>query len=311
LLGSAASIHLLLNGRITGISGILGGLVNGARDFEWRLAFAAGLLAGGMLINSFVKESFGSISLSLSGALISGFLVGFGTNMASGCTSGHGVCGVARFSLRSIVACIVFMSSGFATANWLNNNSETKQFLYAHDLQSYDNQLAPLIVPICTSICVLFLFGAFLKPKASQDNVLSILATFFCALLFSAGLSIGGVDRPETILGFVSSDNWTVLYVFGAAAGTAMIGFNLILNVFSAPLLMPRFIVPTNTSEITVKLIVGSLIFGIGWGVSGVCPGPGFAALASGDASKWVWNFALFSGFMASSRLTTLTSKIM
>ncbi|MAM71754.1 MAG: YeeE/YedE family protein [Gammaproteobacteria bacterium] len=117
LIGLAASLLLLFNGRIAGISGILSGVFFPARgDTFWRVAFIAGLLAGGVLAPLiFQREFVFELNASLPVLLAGGFLVGFGTKLGSGCTSGHSVCGIARFSWRSIVATITFMATAIIT----------------------------------------------------------------------------------------------------------------------------------------------------------------------------------------------------
>jgi uncharacterized protein len=117
LIGLAATLLLLFNGRVAGISGIMGGLVIASKtDIFWRLAFLSGIVIGAFLFNQIrpdfyqPRENFPILLLACGG-----FLVGFGTRMSNGCTSGHAVCGIARFSVRSITATITFMASGFLT----------------------------------------------------------------------------------------------------------------------------------------------------------------------------------------------------
>ncbi len=114
LIGVAASLLLLLNGRITGISGILGDLLRPRPgEVGWRLAFVVGLIGGGLLLLSWSPEVFAPHPDRSTGAVIvAGLLVGFGTRMGNGCTSGHGVCGIPRGSARSIAATITFMITG-------------------------------------------------------------------------------------------------------------------------------------------------------------------------------------------------------
>lgn len=111
LIGLAAVMLMALTGRIAGISGIAAGLIEPAsHDFGWRLAFILGLIAA-PVIGFFAGHPLPSPELPESVIVIalSGLLVGFGTRLANGCTSGHGVCGIARLSRRSIVATLVFM----------------------------------------------------------------------------------------------------------------------------------------------------------------------------------------------------------
>src|SRR5437867_2690644 len=116
LIGLAVAVFAVFNGRIAGISGIVGGLLrpqNG--DIAWRIAFIGGLIAASLLYRAFAVLPEGRIDagwLSLSAA---GLLVGIGTRYGSGCTSGHGVCGLSRLSPRSTIATLVFMGAGFLT----------------------------------------------------------------------------------------------------------------------------------------------------------------------------------------------------
>ncbi|MFN4354387.1 YeeE/YedE family protein [Parvibaculum sp.] len=115
LIGASAALFLLLNGRIAGISGILGGaLEQGSAEGAWRYAFLAGLVAAPAAWTAFVPVTV-EIEASTPLLIAAGLLVGFGTRLGSGCTSGHGVCGISRLSMRSIVATATFMAFGFLT----------------------------------------------------------------------------------------------------------------------------------------------------------------------------------------------------
>lgn len=117
LIGCAAVLLMLAIGRIAGVSGILGGLLTRVRgDVAWRAAFVVGLWLGASIYWVARGEVFAvELTASWPVLLIAGLLVGLGTRIGSGCTSGHGVCGIARLSKRSIVATAVFMGTGFAT----------------------------------------------------------------------------------------------------------------------------------------------------------------------------------------------------
>lgn len=116
VLGVAAALFILLNGRVLGISGILGGLVRPRRgDAGWRIAFLAGLLLAPVLWSLFAAPVAPRIEAGPALLVVAGLLVGWGTRYGSGCTSGHGVCGLARLSPRSLAATLAFMAAGFAT----------------------------------------------------------------------------------------------------------------------------------------------------------------------------------------------------
>ncbi len=117
LIGLAAALMLLLSGRIAGVSGIVGSLLRPAwGDWGWRLAFVAGLVVAPLLVQWATDKPVSiNIDSNLAVLVSAGLLVGFGTSLGSGCTSGHGVCGISRLSPRSILATVVFMAAGAAT----------------------------------------------------------------------------------------------------------------------------------------------------------------------------------------------------
>ena len=114
LIGIAASMMLLFSGKIAGVSGIFGGmLIQQGKERAWQLSFIAGLIAGGILLYIINAEFFeNSSGRGLLTATIAGLLVGIGTRVGGGCTSGHGVCGIGRLSGRSLVATVTFMFAG-------------------------------------------------------------------------------------------------------------------------------------------------------------------------------------------------------
>ena len=116
IIGAAAALFAVLNGRIAGVSGILGGLARPqAGDISWRIAFVAGLVAAPLAWRLLAALPEIRVDASVPVLVAAGLLVGVGTRYGGGCTSGHGVCGVARLSPRSIVATLAFIAAGFAT----------------------------------------------------------------------------------------------------------------------------------------------------------------------------------------------------
>ena len=117
LIGLAATLLLWLNGRVAGVSGVLNGVLFPARgDVPWRVAFLLGLVAAAGLYLAFAPLATAPrTDFPRAALLVAGLLVGFGTRMGNGCTSGHGVCGIGRLSLRSLVAVLVFMATAVAT----------------------------------------------------------------------------------------------------------------------------------------------------------------------------------------------------
>lgn len=116
LLGVAAALFIMVNGRILGVSGIVGGLLRPqSGDKGWRIAFLLGLFAAPFVHGVWSTLPAARVDADWTTVGIAGLLVGFGTRCGSGCTSGHGVCGLSRLSPRSLVATLSFMAAGFLT----------------------------------------------------------------------------------------------------------------------------------------------------------------------------------------------------
>jgi uncharacterized membrane protein YedE/YeeE len=124
------------------------------------------------------------------------------------------------------------------------------------------------------------------------------LISLVCGLLFGAGLALAGMTRPQKVLGFLDvAGHWdpSLIFVLGGAVAIATVAFHFILQRRS-PLLAPSFDLPTSKS-IDSKLVVGALIFGVGWGLSGYCPGPAVAQLAAPDAETLYFLPPLLAGW--------------
>jgi uncharacterized membrane protein YedE/YeeE len=117
VLGLGAAIFILANGRVLGVSGILGGVIRPRwGDIGWRLAFLAGMLLAPVTFGLLAPANFltqARVDAGYSAVVVAGLLVGYGTRLGSGCTSGHGICGLARLSPRSMAATVTFMVAGF------------------------------------------------------------------------------------------------------------------------------------------------------------------------------------------------------
>ncbi|SMF16254.1 YeeE/YedE family protein [Pseudobacteriovorax antillogorgiicola] len=124
LIGLSASLFLLFKGRVFGVSGILAAWVAPQKhDFVWKSVVILGLIAGGVLVSFILPERMPNESSqipTMAKVGLAGILVGFGTQLGSGCTSGHGVCGMSRFSIRSLIATLCFMGAGIVTVALAN-----------------------------------------------------------------------------------------------------------------------------------------------------------------------------------------------
>ena len=121
LIGASALLVLAVNGRIAGVSGVVGGLMQAppAGDRVWRIGFLVGIFVGGLLLLIAAPQTLPGVSAPWPWVILGGLLVGFGARQGNGCTSGHGVCGLGRRSRRSLVAVLVFMSAGVLAAQLL------------------------------------------------------------------------------------------------------------------------------------------------------------------------------------------------
>ncbi|MEZ4390624.1 MAG: YeeE/YedE thiosulfate transporter family protein [Polyangiales bacterium] len=116
LIGLSASLMLAFNGRVAGVSGMVGGLLQPSPgDWSWRALFLAGLALGGVVAAAVLPNAFAASPASTGTVLAAGLLVGFGSRVGNGCTSGHGVCGISRLSPRSVAATLTFISTGAIT----------------------------------------------------------------------------------------------------------------------------------------------------------------------------------------------------
>lgn len=123
MIGLAASLLMLIRGRVMGVSGIVGGVLTPVPgEFGWKAVFLLGMVAGGLGLMVVMPEAISSPSTrSLGAVALAGLIVGYGTRLGNGCTSGHGVCGLTRFSTRSLVAVLTFMATGALAAALVPN----------------------------------------------------------------------------------------------------------------------------------------------------------------------------------------------
>jgi uncharacterized membrane protein YedE/YeeE len=259
----------LTHGRIAGVSGIFASLpTSSGDDFASRSLFLAGLGLGNGLWSVLAADALpvlaGASAVTYATA---GLLVGFGTRLGGGCTSGHGICGLARGSRRSLVAVSTFMASGAATV-----------FVRRHIMTSTPFALAPLaarpaglVLAAAASLCV-----ASLVATARQSKR---LLNFFCSgVTFGVGLAVSGMTHPRKVINFLDvAGCWdpSLALVMGGGLAVSSVGFALARR-WPRPACSPAFSHPAG-GGLTWRLIAGAALFGIGWGIGGVCPGPSIA----------------------------------
>ncbi|KAL4478441.1 hypothetical protein ABPG74_006676 [Tetrahymena malaccensis] len=292
LISVATTFNLIMKGRITGISGILFTVFNLQIDqFYWKATFFFGFLATASALflifgfqpifnTSFVMFDSPDqmiANLNYAGFIIAGFFAGVGTKMANGCTSGHGVCGLPRFSKRSWCSILLFLVSGFLmfTFRYYVPFLEDSQV----DITQYlDYQIFAFIILAISSliVIVLLIFSIFIKQKSE------VFVGLFTSILFCLGLGFGGMFRRSKIYGFLSLvENWdpSLMFLLGTAVFLNILSFNFITIKKKQPILGESLNLPQNT-KIDLRLIIGSIIFGLSWGFGGLCPGSSLGLLS-------------------------------
>jgi len=308
LIGGASSLLFVLCGRITGLSGIYSGaLIADGADFKWKLVYVGSHLTTFSLLSVLQPALFSPYPLPLPIMTVAGVLVGFGTRLGSGCTSGHGVSGLARLSRRSIVAVSTFMASAMLTATLAHGAGLLEAAGAAGGAQA-DAPSAGLSAAAAVG-------GGLLAAAAAASDagdLPALLGTFASAAVFATGVALSGMTRQPTVLAFLVLDpstwNSSLAFVMAAAIPAAAVGFRAARGLtqplahhpavrrFFSFLLPPKgddagrsggaagsFSLPTKT-VVDAPLVLGAACFGVGWGLGGLCPGPGVALAAAGHA---------------------------
>ena len=290
MLALSTSFHLLFKGRVTGMSGIYFGVITADnKSSPWKLCFILISILTSVITwqivgfdpisssepNWFDHPTVLIHNLSKPGYFIAGFLVGLGTKLGNGCTSGHGVCGLPRFSIRSWVYVPIFVVWAMMTAtlrHYYPFLDEPDMHFETIDYSVIINQSFFLTGWGC------FFFCFYYYKRFTRAFLIDILTTAMTAFVFALGLIISGMCRRSKILGFlILNSNWDVslLIVLCTAVGVNLVSFLYIVKIRRKTIFNESLEIPTNTT-IDRKLVLGGVMFGIGWGLGGLCPGPGF-----------------------------------
>ncbi|KAJ6597013.1 hypothetical protein DFH09DRAFT_1023542 [Mycena vulgaris] len=284
--GLSLSSHalLLLNGNVFGVSGFVHRAVRGGRE---AMASALGLVLGGIFAG--LTEGAGprsSVPLAFPHLILSGLLVGVGTKMANGCTSGHMIAGISRFSPRSMSATAIFLTTGAITARFLHGNSLPVQF--------FDWSLGTTGRTLLAFQAVPFMISTFLyiiTPPKSHDTTIKgqkshptlRLTTSLCtAFEFALALRLSDLTEPVRVVTFLLLPFHKAFDPSLAFLALGALPLAILLYQFARGPEQPRLGGPWSVPKggrVDMRLFAGSALFGIGWGWSGFCLGPGLVNL--------------------------------
>jgi len=291
-MGVVTAGKLLLTGRVLGISGALKGLV---QDFDlspWRFSFLGGLAAGGLFMAGSMPGLVETLpaSFPVTRAVIGAAMVGAGASLGNGCTSGHGISGNARLSLRSMAYTCVFMAAGIVTA-YLTGTTAAMGIpnvpaayvpITPAELAAGLTALAITGSSLLAALLTVFVYKSVVGPDESMQSpqllgAVSNAVEFVAGGAFGMALMTSGMVRPTKVAAFLNmvdaSRNFSLIFVMGGALLVATPLVNLILRKYQKPSTSTCFQVPTN-KVIDKELLVGGVLFGAGWGYAGACPGP-------------------------------------
>lgn len=318
LIGASTSIYLLTSGRIAGISGLLDAATSGwgskqSKDFPLKLAFTAGIsLVGAVSVLAGLFQPTTSMESAFN-LVLGGLMVGAGAKLQHGCTSGHGVCGLSRKSPKSLALVSSFMITGALTVGFVRPllTVPQPQSSEAGVLATLPLSIVSNVIPYVSVLALCY---------SLYDGTKNLAAPIIGALtggLFGVGLILGGMADPKKVVGFLDITSvWdpSLAFVMGGAVLVAILPFQWAQQqgrndasekVKSTVFLFPKekfshlkYLEPKSWSEHTskAKSLAGSILFGAGWAITGMCPGPGLVLGGAGNSAALLYLPAVVLG---------------
>lgn len=307
MIGASAAMAYLIDGKITGISGIMGPFLRGVATCEplkggqlWKFFFLVGLVGGGMICLGLNWDfSFPPAPpMSFMRYLLAGISVGIGTRVGKGCTSGHGICGLPRFSLRSWISVPTFMGMAAATIA-----------ITRHALKIDGTGYSPRVAELQWPPQWQFPLGAFLSALLLialsvllPDRFKKFVSPLSSGLIFAMGLGASGMTNPMKVMNFLDFGGyWDPSLAFVMGCGICISGPAFIMAEQLGKVTTPlcegcKFENPPKKGNY-LPLVLGASCFGLGWGLIGLCPGPALVAIVpkivTGIWTPWQADFAL------------------
>ena len=348
ILGISSTSFLVASGKLTGISGFVENSISPLVPLDdklWAWSYMLGLIIAGLLASFVDKSRLGVTAHVGYNVIVGGFIVGFGTRMGCGCTSGHGISGLPRFSLRAIVAVCCFMAMAVVAAlcgRLLSDQGVFPEIDSTMELPYWSPIYVVIFLPLIAVVAIMLglrLYSSYvheisLPPSVSsygsilwikETKLQHALISFVAALVFGIGLAISGMCNPKRVLNFLDfsgPDGWdpSLIGVMGGGVVFNTISFHL-LHRYGVPVLIPTDPDDTITLDNVIKMwkhpanmrlpptfIIGSLLFGLGWGLCGICPGPGLVNLGASSRVSAVFLPSLLVGIAAHEVYKTLPS---
>lgn len=307
MIGLGASLLLLTTGYISGMNSMLDTIFVYTNDFQyrWKALWLSVFIVIGIIL-SLQQSSIESLQMNVT-TFISFFILAFGVRMAKGCTSGHGINGIARLSKRSIVAVITFFSVAMVSSTFIKSSPT---------IVSTKSLNKKYIIIILIVLLILWNYNSYKKTISKdhnkQINIKNYGAVIISALLFSYGIIYSGMHKYSVVKQTLTYDkDWkpNLIYVFISAVIIATIGIQGIIHYRNNPIIdtceqshIPDekcdFMLPKRNT-IDSKLLIGSGLFGLGWGLTKMCPSTFPIRLGIGDPSAYLGLVALYLGYQS------------
>ena len=288
-IGAACGVYMLFSGRIAGCSGSLKAILLGPRETT-KIAFTGGLLAGGALMKVLLPSSFSAPPAPSLLLAFAGLATGFGTALANGCTSGHGLCGLSRFSFRSLVAVPTFMVAAIITTT-IASGGTVGAFLPIGVTPAATTGLA---AQLAGGLALALAAGIALLPAKSTAR--EVYLGLWSGGCFAIGLTIGGMVRQSVVPGALgpAAFDGTLWVLFCTALATTFVAFRVAARVGVQEASVWGAASPPPVDR---ALLIGSVFFGVGWAATGLCPGPLLVCVgASGAPGLLLMLFAVALG---------------